>query len=101
MVRRLLKLLLLLPKLLLLLLKLLLLLLKLHPLRLLLKLHPLLLKLLLLQSKELALQATKKPTQVGFFYFHHFDLSGDLTPGESLLLRRHRYPVRFTPQHIA
>ncbi len=96
--RRLLKLLLL--KLLLLLLKLLLLLLKLHPLLLLQKL--LLLPLLkLLQSKHPAFQATKKPTQVGFFYFHRLNPSGNFAPGKSLFLRRHPHPVRLASKHIA
>lgn len=91
---RLLKLLLLLP------LPLLLRLLKLHPLRLLLKL--LLLRLLLklrLPSKPV-LQATKKPTQVGFFYFRHFH-SSDFAPAESFLLRCYANPLRFAAQHLA
>ncbi len=98
MVKRLLKLLLLK------LLPLLLLLLKLHPL-LLLKLHPLrlLLKLLLLllQSKQLALQATKKPAQAGFFISIVFVHSGNFAPVESILLRRHPDPVSLAPKHIA
>lgn len=74
-----------------------LLLLKLHPLQLLLKPKLQLQKQLpQLPSKQHAFQATKKPTQVGFFAFS--TSSNNLAPVESIFLSRSLYPARLTSQ---